>query len=96
MSDEPKSFEQTLAEVSENAAWAAARPFGLLLSVMEDWENEAREAMVNNLSSEQAWNLQQRWAQREGLVRAVKLFRETMIKERENMIEQMQQELQNA
>lgn len=95
LNDEPKSFEEQLAEVSENATWAQARPFALLLSVMEEWEQEAKEAMQNNMASEQAWNFQMRWAQREGLVKAVKLFRETMIRERENLIEQMRQELQN-
>lgn len=95
MSDEPKTFEEQLAEVSENAAWAQARPFSLLLSVMEDWEQEAKEAMQNNMAQEQAWNFQMRWAQREGLVKAVKLFRESMIRERENMIEQLAQEMQN-
>jgi len=96
VSDDPKTFEQELAEVSENAEWAQKRPFSDLLAVLEDWENEARESMINNMSSEQAWNLQQRWAQREGLVRGVKMWRETMIKERDNMIEQLRQELQNA
>lgn len=91
-----QTFEEVLGEVSENAAMVSSKAWGRFCDFLRGWERDAYTDMLGNQSREKAWDFQQRWMQREALIRGAIAWGDQAVKQRDEMFDQMKRELQNA
>lgn len=94
--DKPKSFDEILGEVSENSAMVTSKAWGRVMEFVKGWEQDAFQQMIGNESKSMAWAFQNRWKQREALVRGLSAWADNAVKQRDQMIQEMQRELEIA
>jgi len=94
--NEPKTFEEILAETTDVAAMVSSPAWAKYMLLLQGWEQEAMEDMRGNLSKEMAWSFQSRWKQREDIVRLTATWADMAVKQRDLMIQELKQELEIA
>lgn len=93
---EQKSFEELLGEATENAAMCSSKSWARFCDFLRGWEQDAYGDMLGNQSRDKAWDFQQRWMQREALIRGAIAWADDAVRTRDKMLEELKEELENA
>lgn len=93
---EPKTFEEIYSEAAEDAAMVSGKSWARFIEFIRGWERDAYDDMIGNESKSMAWSFQNRWKQREALLRGSIAWADNAVKTRDQMIEELKQELETV